>query len=675
MSLNLKHIPCPAGNKCTAFQCIFGHNGRESNDISSLSLKESELKQPSKEDAIPSISQDYPRKRARLSEGGALLSPYTNPETKSHDQARRLVSPENEGLGELASEGVRLHSATRRVSPPPIRSQKFNTTPNVSLVSRSAGSALSGTKSAERVSSDKPDDPKPLVEKRESLNPRLLKHAPASHDVRMKLVRMLHQEFQRMNRELKRDGDEKEQALVLSDQALITRALDEECEIARSKPSIYPNVMKNRVMQHKRMSVAQWKEQRQKEHDALHKKGRGLIGDEKPIIVKTGLQPAQEVKLLERILTPIHDLSNHGYIVEAPAEEAVNKAKLGLEAAMGWEQCDRCQQRFQVFPGRREDGSLTSGGQCKFHWGKPYVGIKTMGDKTRQPKRYACCSQDVGDSIGCSTENYHVFKAGDAKRLATLLQFKETPPNPVIPDERAVCFDCEMSYTVYGLELIRLTVTSWPWGGELLDVLVRPMGEILDLNSRYSGVWPDDMAKAEPWSADDTAHLARSEKMELIHDPDQVQEERKRGLKIVSSPKAARELFFSIISPSTPLIGHGLENDLNAMRMIHSTIIDTALLYPHRAGLPFRNGLKYLMSTHLNRKIQQETGPETRGHDSAEDARAAGDLVKLKISKVWKEMQLMGWTTKDGICIPPNMPSYASDGKGGVVNMRVDKTK
>ncbi len=36
-------------------------------------------------------------------------------------------------------------------------------------------------------------------------------------------------------------------------------------------------------------------------------------------------------------------------------------------------------------------------------------------------------------------------------------------------------------------------------------------------------------------------------------------------MQIVSSPVVARDLLFSLISPDTPLIGHGLENDLNAI--------------------------------------------------------------------------------------------------------------
>jgi RNA exonuclease 1 len=207
---------------------------------------------------------------------------------------------------------------------------------------------------------------------------------------------------------------------------------------------------------------------------------------------------------------------------------------------------------------------------------------------------------------------------------------------------------------VHGLELVRLTATSWPDGEELLDILVRPIGEILDLNSRFSGVWPEDMAQAQPWTVDDKPKPAKTGTGgdDTASEDGEVRPGKKQ-LKIVSSPEVARDLLFSLISPTTPLLGHGLENDLNSVRIVHPTLVDTVLLYPHRMGLPYRYGLKHLMSVHLNRKIQQETGPNVVGHDSAEDARAAGDLVRLRVMDKWRSMKRDGWTVVDGQITPP----------------------
>jgi hypothetical protein len=122
------------------------------------------------------------------------------------------------------------------------------------------------------------------------------------------------------------------------------------------------------------------------------------------------------------------------------------------------------------------------------------------------------------------------------------------------------------------------------------------------------------------------------------------------NLYIVESPDKARELLCTFLSPGTPLIGHGLENDLNTTRLIHSPLIDTALLFPHNAGLPYRNALRTLVSLHLGRAIQV-VGSAVEGHDSKEDAIAAGDLVRFAIGKEWERMRRGGWSLedKDGI--------------------------
>lgn len=632
MSLSLKHIPCPAGNKCTAFQCIFGH---EKDNIKTDGDSVSEL---AKSDILSPPDQDRPNKRLKVDD--ASLTSQTG--VASNGQTKQTTEEHKKpGLAQ---------SATRPISPPPLKRKTASSTTQSVKDPATASSAAKNQTSA--LSSSKTTAmPKP--KKAETLNPRLLKSSPASHEIRLKLLRLVHQEFKRLNEELKKIVTDKEKNLLLSDQDLIIRALDEEQACAIEKPAVYSNVMKNKVMQYKRMTAAQWKETRAKEkQDAQKKLQKDDMTDGEPKKIETGLTNAQEVQLLKRIVTPLDNMANHGYVPTVPTEEQIKSALDGMEAGKGWEKCDRCQQRFQVFPGRREeDGALTTGGACKFHWGKTYVPEKQPGDKTRVPKRYHCCGEEVGDSAGCFTHEHHVFKASDPKRLAAVLNFAETPENPLAPTDRAVCFDCEMCYTVHGLELVRLTATSWPTGEDLLDVLVQPLGEILDLNSRFSGVWPDDLAGAESWSVHDDLKPAKGG--EETGSEDGEVKSKKRKLKIVSSPEVARDLLFSLISPSTPLIGHGLENDLNAVRIVHPTIIDTVLLYPHKMGLPYRFGLKTLMSVHLNRKIQQETGPKILGHDSGEDARAAGDLVRLRVMDVWNDLKRKGWRVVDGEITPP----------------------
>lgn len=90
-----------------------------------------------------------------------------------------------------------------------------------------------------------------------------------------------------------------------------------------------------------------------------------------------------------------------------------------------------------------------------------------------------------------------------------------------------------------------------------------------------------------------------------------------------------RQQIANFVDESTVLLGHGLENDLRAMRILHPRIVDTALLFPHPKGLPFRQSLRLLSSKVLNRSIQE--GPADQGHSSVEDAKAAMDLIKWKV--------------------------------------------
>ena len=502
--------------------------------------------------------------------------------------------------------------------------------------------------------------------KPEALNPRHLKSSPATHEFRFKVLKMLHEQFVRLNTELKKNSDGNGD-LVLSDQELIWRALDEEEKTALDKPAIYSNVIKNRIMVLKRLNLSKWREERLAEMKAIAAARSAATADATaqsilgaPKIIDTGLTPSQEVQFLGRLLTPIDDLSRFNYVPSVPTEDDIREARLAEESSQGWEVCDRCATRFQVFPGRNEHGLLASGGQCVFHPGKQYFPERQLGDKSRIQKRWRCCKEAIGDSAGCTKTPHHVFKISHAKRLAAVLPFIETPPNPLAPTDRAVCFDCEMGYTVKGLELIRLTATSWPDGAELLDVLVYPIGEILDLNSRYSGIFPEDFANAVPFSTND----AESEKKPSHPEHAKLQGSSsggdggkfKKPMRIVPSISAARDLLFSLISPETPLLGHGLENDLNAIRIVHPAVVDTVLLYPHKRGLPLRHGLKALMETLLNRAIQVEPtdGSQALGHDSAEDARAAGELVRLKVQKEWSRLKGLGWGLVDGAFMPPS---------------------
>src|SRR6267154_3406259 len=69
------------------------------------------------------------------------------------------------------------------------------------------------------------------------------------------------------------------------------------------------------------------------------------------------------------------------------------------------------------------------------------------------------------------------------------------------------------------------------------------------------------------------------------------QEEHAQATLSLSSIRRSLDAF---INRDTIIIGHALHNDLNTLRMVHHQCIDTAIIFPHRAGPPYRRSLRDL---------------------------------------------------------------------------------
>ncbi|KKY27637.1 putative rna exonuclease [Phaeomoniella chlamydospora] len=653
-----KDIPCPKGAGCLLINCIFAHN----HPAASTNGKE----------LTDEVAITEPVRKKRRVDQSRSPSP-SQPEIDVGDSKRAKVQGGSQGMivkNKIVeqtklneSPGERINSEKKAISPPP--------------VSRLQQSKPKQTKISSRQRPERPQKQSAPI-KKESLLPRLLDHAPAAHGVRMAILKQIHDAMENLNEKAAKEA-ESENTFVLSKDELITMALDEEETTARAKPTIYTNVLKTFIMQLKKMDLADWKRRvmetfKQKYMSAEPKKDTSKV-------ISTGLTPEQEIKVLQYLRTPLKGLERFEYITSAPSDSEIETARQGVEAAQGFEKCERCGSRFQVFPGRRkEDGALTSGGTCTFHWAKVVRPPRQKTDAMtgQQQAYFPCCNEAIGQSAGCTQAPHHVFKVSEAKRLASIMQFEVTPPEgstdqkwpsamkrPERPS--AVAFDAEMCYTTKGLELIRLTAVSWPQNDELLDILVRPLGEILDLNTRFSGISPSQIADAIPY---DQEHPVPKD---LTEGGNQVSSRSEDGelsddghndinntpiLRIVPDPQTARDLLFSLLSPSTPLIGHAINNDLNVTRMIHPFVVDTVLLYPHFKGLPIRYSLKVLAHKHLDRNIQR-TG--VVGHDSKEDAIATGDLVRVKVKEKWTSMKKDGWTFNEGGALvgPPGQANVA----------------
>ncbi|KAF9584020.1 RNA exonuclease 3 [Lunasporangiospora selenospora] len=294
------------------------------------------------------------------------------------------------------------------------------------------------------------------------------------------------------------------------------------------------------------------------------------------IRIEEAKKSAEVWEAIDDYVSSTEALERNGYPVEIPSTVASSPLDPILE-------CDRCHQKFEV-PGESESWVLTA---CKYH-DRKLRNIMQGGEKIRV---FICCESPVG-SPGCR-EGPHVYKEDGLQLLHSRTRFIETPSKTLSGKEPhpVVAMDCEMGYTTGGFELIRISVVDEN-GKIIMDELVRPENTVLDLNTQFSGIASLDDAKY--------------------------------------NLTEARDRLLELINKDTVIIGHSLENDFKVMRLVHTQVVDTAILFPHPQNyLEYRYSLRILAKQHLGLNIQES---ET-GHDSFEDAKTCLDLVRHKIKK------------------------------------------
>lgn len=326
----------------------------------------------------------------------------------------------------------------------------------------------------------------------------------------------------------------------------------------------------------------------------------GSVGD---VLAKRERAAARAANYLSRerlvragFLCPKGDLAAMGYIVEVPREWGAGGER--RDGTGERHACARCGTSF-VVGAAAAAAAAGAAPACVFHPGRLRREPRP-GFQRGKELRWTCCGR-AAESGALADDRCaagpHVFKEDDARALharegfVTLADISEAPP---LLDVAAL--DCEMSYTTGGLSVTRVTLTD-ETGAVVLDELVRPRGvAILDFNTQFSGI------QADEFEARAVLDLA-----------------------------GVRRALARFIGPTTVLVGHGLENDLRALRLVHTSVVDTCQLFPHPRGLPFRLALRDLVAQHLGRIIQ--AGSSAVGHSSAEDAQMTLELVRHRWSE------------------------------------------
>lgn len=276
-------------------------------------------------------------------------------------------------------------------------------------------------------------------------------------------------------------------------------------------------------------------------------------------------------------------LKQYGYpyqSLEDPKKTICTKSKWDFEQDSNLRVCLRCFSSYSPISQQRGDVVCEKG--CHYH---KYKSRTMLVDGTVKCL-YPCCREDES-SPGCQWYPHHISNFYDLDSGS----FVSTKKKADFHKESSIYgLDCEMCYTFSGLEVTRVSVVSCD-GNVVYERYIRPESPIIDYATAFSGITADHLKDVT-----------------------------------ITLPTVQEELL-QIIDSKTILVGHGLENDLKALKIIHEKVIDTAALYPHKAGFPYRRSLKSLAKTYLDYSIQGDSN----GHNSIEDAYTALKLLLLKI--------------------------------------------
>jgi len=297
---------------------------------------------------------------------------------------------------------------------------------------------------------------------------------------------------------------------------------------------------------------------------------------EAPVKNVTEMTSEMFYKILMRYLLTPEQCEENGYPTPANLVKSMDEGTFEKSER----NCGRCLKTYGV----DEDGNQLLKQECIFHWSRSR---RQRGNRVTGPSSvFPCCGGDP-QSTGCTVNSHHITNDVDPRGFVKTLNSSGDKSK-----EKVYALDCEMCYTTHGIELTRVTVVDED-GADTYESFVKPDNPILDYNTRFSGITEADM----------------------------------KG--VTTTIRDVQAVLLSMFSSETILCGHSLDSDLKALKLIHTCVVDTSIVFPHRRGPPLKRALRNLTSELLQRIIQEDVG----GHDSKEDAVAALDLMKYKVKQ------------------------------------------
>lgn len=256
-------------------------------------------------------------------------------------------------------------------------------------------------------------------------------------------------------------------------------------------------------------------------------------------------------------------------------------------------------------------------------------------------KPYRCCN--TIDGQGCQTLPKHDFRL--SLRAISHQDFLPTPsPTPSKEKLKAVVFDCEMAGIASGAgETILLCATDYLTGQVILHSFVNPTGRITQMRDEVHGI------------SKQTLNTAISQGKALL------------------GWEGARAELWKFIDADTILIGHALQNDLDALRMIHHRIVDSGIMARKTVGI---NRIQWSLLTLCDELLHQEIR-KSKGkiHECLEDVMATREVVLFCTRQ---REEFLDWAKKTSIrelALEAEREKLREEKKKADLNMKKEEAK